>query len=222
MTYSIKAVLFDLDGTLADTALDLGWALNEQRRIHQLPPLPHAAIRQQASHGTVGLLRVGFDLTPEDQKFAAMREEYLTIYGRNVCQHTVLFPGMAQVLQQLEARQILWGVVTNKPAQFTLPLMAHLGLQQRAACIVSGDSTVNCKPHPEPLLLACSEIKSAPTDCLYVGDAQRDIEASHAAGMKAIIANYGYLSPTDEPETWGADGEIETPEGLLRYLPEPS
>lgn len=215
---NIKAVLFDLDGTLADTALDLGWALNEQRRLHQLPPLPHAAIREQASHGTRGLLQLGFGLSPEAPQFSAMRAEYLALYEKSVCGHTILFPGIETVLAELERRSILWGVVTNKPAQFTLPLLEHLGLKRRAACIISGDSTANCKPHPEPLLLACSEISLAPQECLYVGDAQRDVEAAHAAGMKAIIANYGYLSPADQPETWAADGEIDIPEDILKYL----
>lgn len=214
----IKAVLFDLDGTLADTALDLGWALNEQRRLHGLPPLSRAAIREQASHGTRGLLQLGFGLSPEASQFSAMRAEYLALYEKSVCRHTVLFPGIATVLTELEGRSILWGVVTNKPAQFTLPLLEHLGLNHRAACVISGDSTANCKPHPEPLLMACSKISLAPQECLYVGDAQRDVEAAHAAGMKAIIANYGYLSPADQSETWAADGEIDTPEDILKYL----
>ena len=156
MSEPIGAVLFDLDGTLADTALDLAYALNEQRRRHGLEPLPHETIRPQASHGTVGLLNVGFDVTSKSPNFAALRAEYLELYTQHICDRTVLFPGMAEVLDELEARKLRWGVVTNKPARFTLPLLKALNLEHRAASIISGDSTPNSKPHPEPLLTAAA------------------------------------------------------------------
>lgn len=214
----MKAVLFDLDGTLADTAPDLGHALNLQRERHGLPPLPQEIIRPYASHGTVGLFDIGFGLTPQDERFAPMREEYLALYTANLCLHTTLFPGMAELLDQLEDKGIPWGVVTNKPARFTEPLLELLGLIGRAASVVSGDTCPHPKPHPEPLLYAAREIGLAPQSCLYVGDAERDIEAARAAGMPALIADYGYLGAADHPETWGAQGRIDTPLGILLFL----
>lgn len=213
-----KAVLFDLDGTLADTAPDLGYALNEQRRLHGLPALSQESIRPQASHGARGLLQLGFGITPEDSNFTQMREEYLTLYATHICLHTRLFPGTDALLTQLEQRHIAWGVVTNKPARFTLPLLEKLNLTQRAACIISGDTTPNAKPHPEPLLTAARQLGIHPQTCLYIGDAERDVEAALAAGMTALIANYGYISTTDCPEAWGAHGRINTPQDILAYL----
>jgi len=214
----MKAVLFDLDGTLADTAPDLGYALNLQRERHGLPPLPQETIRPYASHGTVGLFDIGFGLTPQDERFAPMREEYLALYTANLCLHTTLFPGMAELLAELEARNISWGVVTNKPARFTEPLMELLGLTRRAASIISGDTCAQPKPHPEPLLRAARESGADPVNCLYIGDAQRDIDAAHAANMFSLIAAYGYLGADDKPETWGADASIQHPSEILRYL----
>ncbi|MCL4471784.1 MAG: HAD-IA family hydrolase [Gammaproteobacteria bacterium] len=214
----IQAILFDLDGTLADTAPDLGLALNLQRERHGLPPLAMETIRPYASHGTRGLFEIGFGLTPEDARFEPMREEYLALYTANLCLHTTLFPGMAELLAALEARNILWGVVTNKPARFTNPLLEQLGLFRRAASVISGDTCPQPKPHPEPLLTAAREIGVAPQSCLYVGDAERDVEAAVAAGMTALIAGYGYLGATDRPETWGAHGRINAPQDILAYL----
>lgn len=214
----MKAVLFDLDGTLADTAPDLGLALNLLRERHGLPPLAQGTIRPYASHGTRGLFEIGFGLTPDDARFEPMREEYLTLYTANLCLHTRLFPGMTQLLDELEARSIAWGVVTNKPARFTEPLLEQLGLAGRAACIVSGDSCAHPKPHPEPLLCASRKTGAPPAGCLFVGDAERDIEAARAAGMKALVAAYGYLGAEDRPESWGADGIIRLPAEILDYL----
>ncbi len=214
----MKAVLFDLDGTLADTAPDLGHALNLQRERHGLPPLPQKIIRPYASHGTVGLFDIGFGLTPQDARFAPMREEYLALYTANLCLHTTLFPGMAELLDELEGKGIAWGVVTNKPSRFTNPLLELLGLASRAASIISGDTCAHPKPHPEPLLRAAREAGAGPANCLYVGDAERDIEAAHAAGMPSLIAAYGYLGTDDRPETWGADATIHHPAEILRYL----
>jgi len=214
----IRAVLFDLDGTLADTAPDLGHALNLLRERHGLPPLSAEAIRPQASHGARGLLGLGFGLTPEDPGFKALREEFLELYAANICLHTRLFPGTAELLEQLERRHILWGVVTNKPARFTEPLLQALGLAQRAACVVSGDTCANSKPHPEPMLLASRQTGVPPQACLYVGDAERDVEAAEAAGMPALVARYGYLDAHDQPETWGAHGMVDHPREILEYL----
>jgi 2-phosphoglycolate phosphatase len=214
----IGAVLFDLDGTLADTALDLGYALNELRRHHGQPPLPHEIIRPYASHGTQGLLDIGFNLSIQDPAFAAMREEYLVLYTANLCRKTRLFDGMNDTLANLESRKIPWGIVTNKPARFTNPLVKALGLSQRAASIISGDTCPNSKPHPEPLLRAGREIGIPAISCAYVGDAQRDMQAAINAGMLPILASYGYLGDNDHPETWSASHTIQNPLDLLSLL----
>lgn len=212
------AILFDLDGTLADTAPDLGRALNMQRRRHGLPPLPDETIRPYASHGSRGLLGIGFGLTPDDAAFAAMRDEYLALYDEVFCQRPMLFEGMLEVLHRIEDQGLLWGVVTNKPRRFTLPLMQALGLVQRAASIVSGDDCERPKPHPDTLLLASRLAGAEPSACWYVGDAERDMIAGHAAGMHTVIARYGYLGENDRPEEWGAQATISAPRELLELL----
>lgn len=218
LTHKIQAVLFDLDGTLVDTAPDLGYALNLQRGIHGLPPLPGDVIRPQASHGARGLLQLGFNLAPEDASFNPMRQEFLQLYADNLCRYSRLFDGMDAVLKELEARKIPWGVVTNKPARFTEPLLSLLDLADRVACVVSGDTCPEPKPHPAPLLLACQQINIAAQNCLYVGDAERDVAAARNADMPCIIAHYGYIDDTDQPDTWGAIGFIHQPQELLKFL----
>ena len=213
-----RVVLFDLDGTLVDTAPDLGFALNELRRRRGLEPLADALIRPQASHGSQGLIRLGFGITPEHPEFPALRQEFLDLYDRNLAELTLLFPGMAEVLDTMEAEGIRWGVVTNKPERFTRPLLQHLGLLDRAACVVSGDTCANSKPHPEPLLHACLTAGAQPEQCLYVGDAERDVAAASAAGMSAVIARYGYLGEEYRPEEWGAAGFIDAPGGLIDWI----
>jgi 2-phosphoglycolate phosphatase len=214
----IKAVLFDLDGTLVDTAPDLGYALNLQRARHGLPPLDDAVIRPQASHGARGLLGVGFDLHPDDPHFALMREEFLQLYAENICRHSRPFPGILELLAALETRQLKWGVVTNKPARFTEPLMSILDLAERATCIVSGDTCAQPKPHPAPMLTAAELCGATPAQCLYLGDAERDIQAAHAAAMPALVAAWGYLDTADQPHTWGAYAQIHHPTETLDYL----
>ncbi len=214
----IRTVLFDLDGTLVDTAPDLGYALNLQRAAHGLPGLADAVIRPQASHGARGLLGIGFDLQPEDPRFARMREEFLQLYADNICRHSCPFPGILELLAELEARGLKWGVVTNKPAAFTEPLMSILDLAERAACIVSGDTCPQSKPHPAPMLAAAELCDAAPAQCLYLGDAERDIEAARAAGMPALVAAWGYLDAADEPHTWGAHAQIRHPLETLDFL----
>lgn len=215
---NIRAVLFDLDGTLIDTAPDLGYALNLQRSRHGLPPLADAVIRPQASHGARGLLGVGFDLHPDDAHFGIMREEFLQLYSENICRHSQPFPGILDLLNALEIRNLAWGVVTNKPARFTEPLLSILDLAERASCIVSGDTCPQPKPHPAPMLVAAELCDAEPAQCLYVGDAARDIEAATAAGMPALAAAWGYLDSADAPETWGAHAIIHAPADILDYL----
>lgn len=211
-------ILFDLDGTLVDTAPDLAAALNEMRARRGRAPLPDRETRPQASHGTRGLLRVGFGLTPDDAGFEAMRQEFLSIYETRLTERSAVFPGVGELLAGLEAAGLAWGVVTNKPARYTEPLLAHLGLMARAAIVVSGDTCAHSKPHPAPLLHACEKTASRPEDCLYVGDAQRDVQAANAAGVPALIALYGYLAEDDRPEHWGGSGLIRHPGQILDYL----
>lgn len=214
----IKAVLFDLDGTFADTAPDLGAALNHVRGLHRLPPLPLALTRLQASHGSAGLLKLGFNVTPEAAEFPALRDAFLAYYSANICVHTTLFAGMADLICTLEQRGLPWGIVTNKPQRFTLPLMQALGMATRAACLVSGDTCAHAKPHPAPLLHAAASIGMAPQNCLYLGDDKRDMEAGRAAGMTSLIALYGYIDPQAELDSWQAAGAIAAPLDLLDHI----
>lgn len=212
------AVLFDLDGTFADTAPDLGAALNHVRGLHHLPPLPLEVTRLQASHGSAGLIKLGFNVEPDAAKFPALRDALLAHYTANICAHTTLFPGMAELVDALEQRGLPWGIVTNKPHRFTLPLMQALGYAKRAACLVSGDTCAHAKPHPEPLLHAAKIIGVAPQNCLYLGDDKRDMEAGQAAGMKSIIALFGYIDPDADLKTWHADTSITSPLDLIAHL----
>ncbi len=214
----IKAILFDFDGTLADTAPDLGYALNQLRIAHGLPILSMADIRPEASAGSRGLLKLGFNINPGDDGYELMRDEFLDIYMQNLCRKTVLFPGIQDLLHNLEIRNFPWGIVTNKPARFTHPLIKKFGLQQRVVCVVCGDETDNQKPHPEPLLVASKKMAVLPAECIYLGDDLRDVEASLAAGMQPVIAGYGYLGGGQPPETWGASQMIDHPQDLLSYI----
>lgn len=215
---AVRTVLFDLDGTLVDTAPDLGFVLNRMRGARNQPPLPDALMRAQASHGTQGLLRLGFGVNQSDPEFQPLREEFLALYGRHLCDRSSLFPGMAELLAGLEQRGLTWGVVTNKPARYTEPLLDHLGLTERAACIVSGDTCARPKPDPEPMLHACRTAGIEPEEGLYLGDAERDMQAARAVGMPALVALYGYLAETDIPESWGGSGFVAQPLELLDYL----
>lgn len=214
----MQAVLFDFDGTLVDTAPDLGYALNLQRARHGLEFLPDAAIRPYASHGSRGLLEIGFGLLPTDASFEAMRSEYLDLYIQVMTRQPVLFAGMAEALQAIEERGLRWGIVTNKPRRFTMPMVEHMGLDVRAGAVISGDDAPQPKPSPQTLLLACERMQIDPHTVLYIGDAERDIQAGKAAGMKTLVALFGYLSVTDNPQAWGADGCIQQPQDLLAYL----
>lgn len=214
----IRTVLFDLDGTLADTAPDLGFALNALLREHGRAPLADAHIRAAASHGARALLKLGFGLDPHEAGYDGLRHRFLQLYRQYICTHTTLFPGMATLIGTLVARGMRWGVVTNKPAALTEALIARLPECGTATCIVSGDTTANSKPHPEPVLHACARTGSRPEECVLVGDAQRDIEAGRRAGTRTLIALFGYLGPHDEPRAWGADGLISSAAEILNWL----
>jgi len=211
-------ILFDLDGTLVDTAHDLGYALNLQREKHGLPALTHETIRPYASHGSKGLLLVGFGLSTDDPTFADMRDEYLALYDAVLVRKPVLFEGVQDLLNRLDERLIPWGVVTNKPRRFTQPLLENIGLLDRAKSVVCADDVARPKPYPDSLYLACQQAGISPELCWYVGDAQRDIEAGRAAGMRTVVAMYGYLGDEDEPQTWGADSAIDKPTDLLGLI----
>ncbi|MBE2294986.1 MAG: HAD-IA family hydrolase [Phycisphaerales bacterium] len=214
-------VLFDLDGTLLDTAPDLTLALNRLRRERDLSALPVATIRSTVSHGSPGMLKVGFGLSPDDPLYAELNPRFLEFYREAIAVETRLFPGMSEVLEYLERNAIRWGVVTNKPHELTEPLLKALALWSRAACVVSGDTLPTRKPDPEPLLYACAQIGADPGRSLYIGDAERDILAGRQAGMTTLVAGFGYLSTEDRPETWNADGFLHQPLDLFAWLDAP-
>ena len=218
MSSALRTVLFDLDGTLADTAPDLAYALNRVREEQGLAPLPFATIRPHVSHGGIALTRLGFQLEPEHPDFPPLRERLLAIYRDNLTRETRLFPGMHELLESIEQHGMNWGVVTNKPAWLTDPLIEQLGLSQRAACIVSGDTCSNRKPHPESILYGCRLAGSEAQQCVYVGDAQRDIEAGRRAGMQTIVALFGYIGEHDDPHSWQADLLFDTPQDIKAWL----
>jgi N-acetyl-D-muramate 6-phosphate phosphatase len=215
----VRAVLFDLDGTLADTAPDLAAAANRVRADRRLPPLPLAALRGYASAGARGLLGAALGVTQDDAEYESLRDAFLAYYEVALCEHTRLFDGAAEMLDELERRGLRWGIVTNKAERYTLPLLTYLALAPRAGAIVCGDTTPYTKPHPAPLLAGAQALGMEASTCVYVGDAERDITAGIAAGMKTLIARYGYFPPEDVPERWPADGAIDTLPALLDWLP---
>jgi len=215
---TIRTVLFDLDGTLLDTAPDLAQALNVVLTENNKPPLPYETIRPVVSHGGIALIELGFELEQSDPAFNPLRQRLLETYRENISRLTRPFPGITDVLDALEKRGIDWGVVTNKPGWLTDPLMQDLGLYDRAVAVVSGDTLDERKPHPAPMLHACELAESEPGQCVYIGDAKRDIEAGLNAGMHTLVALFGYLQEHDDPRNWKADALIETPMDLLAWL----
>lgn len=210
----LDAIFFDLDGTLLDTAPDMIGALDSLRADHALEPIDFATARAQVSNGAAGLLQVGFDHLDEAGR-EALRSPYLDRYAARVAADTTPFPGMLAVLDALDAARLPWGVVTNKPAFLTEPLLAALDLARRSAITVSGDTLPQRKPHPEPLLHAARHVGADNTRTIYVGDAPRDIEAGRAASMVTVAVTYGYHGPAEDPSAWGADHLVTTPEQLL-------
>lgn len=218
MQRSIRAILFDLDGTLIDSAPDLGAAADQMRVARGLPSLPMADYRPFAGSGARGMLRVAFGMQPEDAEFPTMREEFFQNYERRMTQDTTVFDGVSDMLASIVARQLHWGVVTNKSKRFTEPLSRQMALFASAGAVVSGDTTPHAKPHPEPLLEAARRIGVAPQDCVYVGDDERDIIAGRAAGMHTVAAVYGYLGEKQSVAHWEADDVINSPHELLKRL----
>ncbi len=212
-----RAVLFDFDGTLADTAPDLGGAVNRLLVEQGLAALPLERIRPHASSGARGMLGAAFGLTPEDPRYAPLRDAFLAYYAERVCVETTLFPGIEELLGELALQGIAWGVVTNKATRFTEPILAALRLEP--GCVVCGDTTPHTKPHPTPLLHAAERLGLAPETCCYVGDDLRDIQAARAAKMRAIAVEYGYHGTgNDGPRSWNADVVIAHPMELIEHL----
>jgi N-acetyl-D-muramate 6-phosphate phosphatase len=214
----VDAVLLDLDGTLADTAPDLAYALNQTLIKADREPLSFESIRPVASNGSAPLIELGFGTQLDEATFEHYRQQLLDVYLQNLTRETTLMEGMGALLQTLEQHSIAWGVVTNKPARFTDPLMAQLNLSARAACIISGDTTEHPKPHPRPLLFACELMGVQPQQCIYMGDAQRDIEAGKRAKMLTLACRFGYLAPEESIEQWNADAIIDPPEETLQWI----
>ena len=215
-----RAVFFDLDGTLADTAADLAAPVNALRAERGLPPLPLAELRPYASMGARGLLGRGLSVAPGDPDFDRLRDDFLARYERAICVDTALFDGMHEVIDTLERRGIAWGVVSNKVERYVRPILAALGLLTRSVTAIGGDTTAYAKPHPEPLLHAARIAGIAPDQAIYVGDDERDIQAGRAAGMGTVAAAYGFCGAASRPEDWGADFLIDAPRALLTLLPD--
>ncbi|MDP4549181.1 MAG: HAD family hydrolase [Marinobacter sp.] len=213
-----SAVLFDLDGTLIDTAPDFIRCLNQLRLQHDLEPLPAEYIRRSVSNGARAMVRLGFNLEPEHDGYLDKHTAFLDLYEAGVAVETTLFDGMNELLLELEAKGIPWGIVTNKPVRFAAPLIEALGLQERCATLICPDHVSERKPHPEPMFLACKEINAAPEQAIYVGDHVRDIEAGRNAGMYTIAVRYGYIEEPETVDLWQADAIADTVSDLAKLL----
>jgi len=213
-----RGVLFDLDGTLADTAPDLVAAVNKMRADRGLDMVPLDTLRPLASAGARGLIGGAFGIGPEDHGYASMREEFLANYEADLCIETTLFPGIGELLDVLDARNVRWGIVTNKVGRLTMPLVEQLGLASRAACVVSGDTTPHSKPHPAPLLHAAESLAMRPERIVYIGDDLRDVQAGFAAGMITVAAAYGYCGTDLPPAMWHAQHIVDSPQQLQQLL----
>lgn len=214
----INGVLFDLDGTLLDTAADLAATLNHVLISQQAKPLPVTEIRPIISSGVAGLLNLGLQINIKDPIFPSLRKQFLEYYAQHICVHTHLFPGVETLINYLQEKKWSWGIVTNKSAILTEHLIKNFPLLGKAKCIIAGDTLKYSKPHPQPLLHACQCIDCLPENCIYVGDAKRDIEAANAAGMYSLIARYGYINANEDITTWNASTSIAAPLDIINYL----
>ena len=218
MSRKVRAVLFDLDGTLIDSAPDLAGAANDLRAAYGLPALPYERFRPMVGSGARGMVGVAFELGPDNERFAELRDDFLRRYEQRMTRETRIFAAMLPVLEALEQRGHAWGIVTNKASRFTDPLVRSLGLHNRAATVIAGDTTPHSKPHPAPLLEAAKRVGRDPSQCMYVGDDKRDVQAGRAAGMGTVAAGWGYLGIGEPIESWGADNVIQEPLELLNLL----
>ena len=215
--FKLSCVLFDLDGTLVDTAPDLISCLNKALSAHGFEAVAPELIKPSISYGAAAMINASQPLCADELK-AAILETMLNLYQNNIAEHTVFFSGIVDTLNAIEAQGLKWGVVTNKRERFTNPLMDALKLTDRAACIVSGDTTANPKPHSDPMLEACKQAGVNPRECVYIGDALHDITAGKSVEMKTLAALYGYIKPDDTPESWGADALIESPDQISTWI----
>jgi 2-phosphoglycolate phosphatase len=215
---NIKAIFFDLDGTLLDTAPDFIVCVNQLRSNHHLPPLADAAIRAQVSNGARALTQLAFALSETDPALEEYRQELLALYSQTLGDHSTLFPGMAESLRWIEAQGLVWGIITNKPSSFTLPLMAKLNLPFSPQTVVCPDHVSRSKPDPEPMLLACSQCGCSPAEAVYLGDHLRDIQAGRAAGMTTISCAWGYIDADENIDSWGADYRIASADAIVKTL----
>lgn len=214
----INGVLFDLDGTLLDTAPDLAAALNAILLNQHYQPLPLASIRPTVSEGAAGLLKLGFNITDQNSRLPNLRKQFIEYYGRHICKHTQLFPHIDTVIHYLQEHNLSWGIVTNKSTTLTTKLLNYFPLLKKARCIIAGDTLEYSKPHPKPLLHACECISCIPENCVYIGDAKRDIEAANAAKLHSLIALYGYIPSKEDTKSWKASGMVDTPLAIIDWL----
>lgn len=214
----IRTILFDLDGTLVDTAPDMVGALNQLLAEENRPEIEFQQARNHVSNGSAALIRLGFGHEQKEPDYQRRIKRFLSIYESRLCEASSLFPGMEELLATIETSEKNWGVVTNKPGWLTDPLLEQLNLHERSTCTISGDSVAERKPHPLPMLTAAKLAGSHPQQCIYLGDDERDVQAGNAAGMQTLIANWGYIDNTREPTAWGADGHIDTPLEILAWL----
>lgn len=216
--HTIDTVLFDLDGTLLDTAPDMASALNLLRRQRRMPEISLDIIRPLVGYGSKALLKLGFEIDENSREYLLLLEEFFTAYQNCLAHSTALFPGMALVLDHLDKNNLPWGIVTNKPARFTMHILDALDLSRRTACVISGDTLKNRKPHPEPILHACKLLNRVPANTIYVGDTATDVTASKAAGTHSLVALYGYIKADEDPYEWKADGYIESADEIINWL----
>ena len=218
MRTGVKAVLFDLDGTLIDSAPDLAGAANELRAAHGMPPLPYAQLRPMVGTGARGMVGVAFGVGPGHDRFEALREDFLSRYEARMLSSTAVFDTMRPVLEAFATHRLPWGIVTNKASRFAEPVVRGLGLDRTTSVLICGDTTPHSKPHPAPLHEAARRLSLAPQECIYVGDDHRDVVAGRAAGMPTLAAAWGYLGAGDTIRDWGADAVLEDPPALLKWL----
>jgi phosphoglycolate phosphatase len=218
MKRSVQTVLFDLDGTLVDSAPDLAGAANELRQEHGHPALPYESLRPMVGAGARGMVGLAFGVKPGDAGYEDLKARFLALYAQRLLRSTTVFEGVWPLLDRLEQHGLGWGIVTNKAYHLALAVSEGVGLHPRAGVLIGGDSTPFAKPHPEPLLEACRRLQADPTTCAYVGDDLRDLQAGRAAGMATLAAGWGYLGQGEPVHEWGADSLLEQPQGLLHWL----
>jgi N-acetyl-D-muramate 6-phosphate phosphatase len=218
MTQVHQAILFDLDGTLLDTAPEFAACMNRLLGEHAKAPIEVEGLRSSVSHGVRGMLAYAFQSSPDDPDYAQLHAQFLEYYKEGIGSQTVFFSGIPTLIASLQKANLPWGIVTNKPTEFTLPLVQKFSPLNQALCVISGDSLSVSKPHPAPLLMGANHLGVSPQHCLYVGDARTDVVASRAAGMPCVVANYGYIPMDEDATSWEADHYVDDPKQILRLF----